>query len=201
MSIATLKRKTQTKYNNMSVNTGTGFSLNGTTRNQGYIGQTSLSRTLVRTLRNGTAVRGHGGCCTDASKAPILQAEFTNLEDNNVVKKSSLSTMGMLKRRYNNKNYNFVKPDSNNNLNTSQYHTDKKKKDCIRCTESTINPDATISCCKECNPNENNVTKPIETYMHISGSQYVEDINKKCLENDIIFAPTANKRTPFAGFN
>ena len=42
-------------------------------------------------------VRGHGGCCTDASKAPILQAKFTNLEDNNVVKKSSLSTMGMLK--------------------------------------------------------------------------------------------------------
>ena len=64
-----------------------GFSLNGTTRNQGYIGQTSLSRTLVRTLRNGTAVRGHGGCCTDASKAPVLQAEFTNLEDNSVVKK------------------------------------------------------------------------------------------------------------------
>ena len=119
MSIATLKRKTQTKYNNMSVNTGTGFSLNGTTRNQGYIGQTSLSRTLVRTLRNGTAVRGHGGCCTDASKAPILQAEFTNLEDNSVVKKSSLNTMGMLKRRYNNKNYNFVKPDSNNNVNSS----------------------------------------------------------------------------------
>ena len=41
----------------MSVNTGTGFSLNGTTRNQGYIGQTSLSRTLVRTLRNGTGCK------------------------------------------------------------------------------------------------------------------------------------------------
>lgn len=201
MSIATLKRKTQTKYNNMSVNTGTGFSLNGTTRNQGYIGQTSLSRTLVRTLRNGTAVRGHGGCCSDASKAPILQAEFTNLEDNSVVKKSSLNTMGMLKRRYNNKNYNFVKPDSNNNINNSQYHTDKIKKDCIRCTESTINTNTTISCCKECNPNENNITKPIETYMHISGSQYVEELNNKCVENDIVFVPTANKRSPFAGFN
>ena len=79
MSIATLKRKTQTKYNNMSVNTGTGFSLNGTRRNQGYIGQTSLSRSLVRTLRNGTAVRGHGGCCTDASKAPILQLSLIHI--------------------------------------------------------------------------------------------------------------------------
>lgn len=201
MSIATLKRKTQTKYNNMSVNTGTGFSLNGTTRNQGYIGQTSLSRTLVRTLRNGTAVRGHGGCCTDASKAPILQSEFTNLEDNSVVKKSSLNTMGMLKRRYNNKNYNFVKPDNNNNINSSQYHTDKIKKDCIRCTESTINTNTTIPCCKECKPNENNITKPIETYMHISGSQYVDELNKRCVENDTVFVPTATKRSPFAGFN
>ena len=32
-------------------------------------------------------------------------------------------------------------------------------------------------------------------------SQDNEDINKKCLENDIIFVPTTNKRAPFAGFN
>ncbi len=47
MSLATLKKKTQAKYKNNSVNKGT-FSLNGTTRNQGYVGQTSLSRTFVR---------------------------------------------------------------------------------------------------------------------------------------------------------
>lgn len=201
MSIATLKRKTLTKYNNMSVNTGTGFSLNGTTRNQGYVGQTSLSRTLVRTLRNGSAVRGHGGCCTDASKAPIIQTEFTNLEDNAIVKKSSLNTMGMLKRRYNNKNYNFVKPDNNNNINTSQYHTDRVKKDCIRCTESTINTKVSIPCCNECKPNENNITKPIETYMHISGSQHTQDLTLKCAENDKLYVPTSMKKAPFAGFN
>ena len=50
MSIATLKRKTQTKYNNMSVGSTQGFSLNGGFRNQGYVGQTSLSRSLSRTL-------------------------------------------------------------------------------------------------------------------------------------------------------
>jgi len=53
MSIATLKRKTQTQYNNMSVGSKTGFSLNGTHRSQGYIGQTSLSRSLPKTLMKG----------------------------------------------------------------------------------------------------------------------------------------------------
>jgi len=43
MSIATLKRKTMTEYNRMSVGY-TNFSLNGTRRNQGYVGQTMLSR-------------------------------------------------------------------------------------------------------------------------------------------------------------
>lgn len=47
MSLATLKRKTASKYNNNSVNKV--FSINGTHRNQGYIGQTSLSRTYVHT--------------------------------------------------------------------------------------------------------------------------------------------------------
>ena len=61
MSIATLKRKTQAKYNNMSVGNTHGFSINGTHRNQGYVGQTSLSRSLPRTLMKGNAVRGHGG--------------------------------------------------------------------------------------------------------------------------------------------
>ena len=50
MSLATLKKKTQAKYKNNSVNKST-FSLNGTTRNQGYVGQTSLSRTFVRSLK------------------------------------------------------------------------------------------------------------------------------------------------------
>ena len=42
MSIATLKRKTFAKYNNSSVQSNEGFSINGMYRNQGYVGQTSL---------------------------------------------------------------------------------------------------------------------------------------------------------------
>ena len=40
MSIVALKRKTDAKYKNVSANQINGFSLNGTKRLQGYIGQT-----------------------------------------------------------------------------------------------------------------------------------------------------------------
>ena len=66
MSIATLKRKTQTKYNNMSVGTE-GFSINGVFRNQGYVGQTSLTRSLPRTLQ-----KGSGGCCGTYNDVPVV---------------------------------------------------------------------------------------------------------------------------------
>ena len=59
MSIVALKRKTNTQYNNMSANRK-GFSLNGTHRSQGYVGQTVLSRSLPRTLMRGNKIgRAH----------------------------------------------------------------------------------------------------------------------------------------------
>jgi hypothetical protein len=48
MSITTLKRKTSAKYNNSSVGQKQ-FSINGTTKNQGWVGQTSLSRSFPMT--------------------------------------------------------------------------------------------------------------------------------------------------------
>ena len=45
MSLATLKKKTEAKYKNLSVGLPQ-FSINGSLRNQGYVGQTSLSRSL-----------------------------------------------------------------------------------------------------------------------------------------------------------
>lgn len=70
MSLATLKKKTAHKYNNNSVNQPQ-FSLNGTHRNQGFIGQTSLSRTTTS----------------------------TTTEDSQVVKPSVLSSNGMIAQR------------------------------------------------------------------------------------------------------
>ena len=96
MSIATLKRKSLVKYNNMSVGSPNGFSLNGTHRNQGYIGQTSLSRHLSRTLMKGSTVRGGGGCCGTYYQPGIVQSAVTSLEDSTVVKTSVLGTKGMI---------------------------------------------------------------------------------------------------------
>jgi hypothetical protein len=98
MSIATLKKKTLAKYNNLSVGQKQ-FSINGTTRNQGYIGQTSLSRSLIHTPLKNAVPRGHGGCCS--TPQPIIKAsEIYSLEDNTVVKPSVLSTKGLLATRY-----------------------------------------------------------------------------------------------------
>lgn len=190
MSIATLKRKTQTKYNNMSVGTN-GFSLNGTRRNQGYVGQTSLSRTLVRNLRNGTELRGHGSCCEN-NKATILQNETICMNDNDVVKKSSLSTRGMLKTRHCNSECNTVKPDNNNNINTQADFIDRKKKECINCTTSTIDLGDTIYC---------NIAKPEEAYLVKSSGSYIQELNKACTNNDDIYVPYSVLKQPFAGFN
>jgi hypothetical protein len=98
MSIVALKRKTEAKYNNSSVGQKQ-FSINGTTRNQGYIGQTSLSRSLIHTPLKNTVPRGYGGCCSVAQRN-IKASEICSLEDNTVVKPSVLSTKGLLATRY-----------------------------------------------------------------------------------------------------
>ena len=100
MSIVTLKRKVQTQYNNMSVGSKNGFSLNGTHRNQGYIGQTMLSRSLPRTPMKGNEPKGHGGCCGKYTQNGIIQSAVTSLNDPTIIKKSVLETKGMIRTHY-----------------------------------------------------------------------------------------------------
>ena len=95
MSIVTLKKKTQTQYNNMSVGMKQ-FSLNGGHRSQGYIGQESLSRTLCRTLSGGNqqmgyALKGHGGCWGTFPIINIQASETFSTEDISVIKPSVIS--------------------------------------------------------------------------------------------------------------
>jgi len=100
MSIVTLKRKTFAKYNNNSVNSPEGFSLNGTHRSQGYIGQTSLSRSFPRTPMKGNVAKGHGGCCGKYPQGPIIQSAVISQEDPSIVKLSSLSNRGLIDTKY-----------------------------------------------------------------------------------------------------
>jgi hypothetical protein len=101
MSEATFKKKTQSKYNNNSVSQGhQGFSLNGTHRSQGWVGQELRSRTLVRTLNRAGANRGHGGCCGKYPRPFVIPSEIRSTENANVVKPSVLNTPGMMRERF-----------------------------------------------------------------------------------------------------
>lgn len=142
MSLATLKKKTQTKYNNMSVNSG--FYLNGTTRNQGYIGQTSLSRSLPKTIMQGVVMHGHGGCCGTFQLKPAIQSGIDYQNDFMAKKKSVLNTKGMLanrKIRYldseNNSKSQVVKSDTNQNNNTQVDFINIKKESTIASVDSS----------------------------------------------------------------
>jgi len=99
MSINTLKKKTQAKYNNSSVGQNQ-FSLNGTHRSQGWVGQTMLSRSLPRTPLKGQTPKGYGGCCgTYNKKQGIIQSAVTTLNNNNIIKPSVISNKGMLEEK------------------------------------------------------------------------------------------------------
>jgi hypothetical protein len=99
MSISTLKKKTQAKYNNMSVGQNQ-FSLNGAHRSQGWVGQSMLSRSLPRTPMQGQTPKGHGGCCGTYNKSQgIIQSAVSSLNDNDVIKPSVISNKGMLEEK------------------------------------------------------------------------------------------------------
>jgi hypothetical protein len=124
MSIATLKKKSAAKYNNNSAGAPL-FSLNGTHRNQGYVGQTSLSRFTSRTLVRNGGLRNHGGCCGTFDIGQPVFSGITTTEDSNVVKNSVLNNDGMINTKYRwirrPQPYAVVKNDSNHNVN-SQYN-------------------------------------------------------------------------------
>jgi hypothetical protein len=197
MSLATLKKKTQAKYNNSSVGASQ-FSINGTHRNQGYIGQTSLSRSLPRTLAKGNTPKGHGGCCGKyVVKPPILSA-VTSTEDNSVVKSSVLSYTGMAATKYRwirrSEPVITVKPDNNQNANTQQQYIEYLK----RLTIQEINSCDNTKVFHPCSSNKStcNFTKPETDYVPMSQGQYLLELNNKCTNNNYM-NPSANQRTPF----
>jgi hypothetical protein len=121
MSEATFKKKTQYNYHNNSVNRGhQGFSLNGTHRSQGWVGQELRGRTLVRTLNRGGANRGHGGCCGTYPTPFVIPSEICSTENPYVVKNSVINTPGMLRKRFawiwRPEPYTVVKPDDNHGV-------------------------------------------------------------------------------------
>lgn len=207
MSIATLKRKTQTKYNNMSVGEKN-FSLSGTHRNQGFVGQTMLSRSLPRSLMNGNTLRGNGGCCGTYRIMPNVLSAVSSTEDSTILKPSVMNNAGMLDTKYRwisrGGTFSTVKPDSNHNINTN----DQYIKNLARTTLTKLNNEpcmktpSTIAILKKCNRTcyqQPHYTKPEDSYVPISSGEYIRRINNLCTSNDTPFIPRPTHNTPLPG--
>ena len=212
MSIATLKKKTAAKYNNASVNVPQ-FSINGGYRNQGWVGQTTLSRSLPKTPMVGNTPKGHGGCCGTYNIGTIVQSAVTSTNNPADIKPSVLSNDGMIATKYRwigrPAPYTSVKPSAGNNLNDqSDYITQK--------TKSTINDinrnHPSIPKCKEScknsifkgrtdTPHGINADSVTKTVGPQTGGEYVSELGDKCISTDVKFQDqnnTGNGGTPFA---
>ncbi len=126
MSLATLKRKTAAKYNNSSVGHAN-FSLNGTHRSQGYVGQNLRSESCM--------------LCTN---------------DINVIKSSVSGSSNHVHAKHLNTTRpraDTVKPDSNHIQNSQHtYIEHERKKAIIGCLEpDTTPPIPRVPCSKSVN--------------------------------------------------
>lgn len=209
MSEATLKRKTAAKYNNMSVGTKTGFSLNGGHRSQGYVGQTNLSRSNPRTLAKGNTLKGAGGCCGKFYIGNSVISGVTSTEDPNIIKSSVIDNDGMIATKYRwirrPAPYTSVKSDYHLNNNTGGEYTDyihqKTIKDINDCGDNTKICNTSSNTCKNIISQTKvsklfNFTKPQRgpKFIPKSQSEYLYQLNKKC---GIIYKPNESiQKTP-----
>lgn len=136
MSIYTLKRKTDASYRTMSTGQVC-FSLNGGHRSQGYVGQTSLSRSLPRTLMHGDTARGSSACCGKYISVPIVSSGILDMNISTTTKKSVVSSRGRIVKRYpwilggasteTGVERGWVKPDTSHSLNTQNTYVDTRR--------------------------------------------------------------------------
>ena len=196
----------------MSVNETKGFSINGTHRSQGYVGQTSLSRSLPRTLMKGITPRGHGGCCGTYKQTPIVQSAVTSTENPNVIKSSVMGTSGMLATKYRWTKrpapYTSVKPDNTLNMNSQGEYVISLGKRAMVVADASNNVSKQLGAVSNGNNYDSyyrkthcNFTKPASNYIPISQGELLLKINDRCTENNIVSVQRSTQGTPFLGFN
>jgi hypothetical protein len=216
MSLVVLKRKTATLYKNMSTGQSQ-FSINGTRRNLGYIGQSLTSRRFIYTPMKGNVERGHGGCCGTYRVLNIRPSNMLCLNDNSVVKPSSMNTRGMISTKYQWVRrpypYSSTKPVYSVGNSVSLYIERKARRrlqEEKECGDENL-VSAEISCERkvypgglECGRNsEKTITKPASFYASISQGDYLRKLNKACVGLDdgkLVIVHTTQK-TPFACSN
>jgi len=215
MSIATLKRKTQAQYNNSSVGQPN-FSLNGTRRSAGYVGQDTLGRSLVRSLSHNGALRGHGGCCGKYPTPQVVTSpEMSGLNNPSIVKSSCLNTNGLIMTKYRwirrPALASSTKPNSYLNLNDQSTYIDNLARttiaECAECYKLGDSVPKTCDC-KMTNYNYNmysnkipNIVKPDSYTGALDASDVVRNLNRACVSNDDFKIPNNIHGTPFGKGN
>lgn len=206
MSIVALKRKSAAIKNQSTGRTG--FSINGTTRNQGYVGQTLQSRHLIHTPHGGAVRKDYNGCCNDFDIPP---SELTCLEDSSVVKSSVLSYKGMMAKRMLGTTFNVVKPDSNHiGTNQSAYIDRLKRKNLKQIEDFCPEPEDPAPVKEDaCRLLRNlkgarifskpktvcNIAKKVGADTH---AEYMASLNKACTADDVSYVVNVNfLRTPY----
>lgn len=206
MSIVALKRKSAALKN---LSTGRdGFSINGTTRNQGYIGQTLQSRHLIHTPHGGAVRKDYSGCCNDLDIPP---SEIINLEDSSVVKTSVLSYKGMMAKRMLGTTFNVVKPDGNHIGTHQGAYIDRLKRKNLKqiedyCPEPADPQPVREDACKLLRTLKGarifskphtlcNIAKKVGPDTH---EERVAALNKSCTADDVSYIVNTNVlRTPY----
>lgn len=198
MSIATLKKKTAAKYNNNSVGEQL-FSINGTHRNQGYVGQTSLSRFTSRTLVRNGGLRNHGGCCGTFDIGKPVLTGISTTEDSNIVKPSVLSNDGMIMTKYRwirrSQPFAAVKNDSNRNTNNQSNYIKNVRNCIVNSNAATYKVPVCVDTSSSHCSNAVTYAKPASAYtgpgtvapfkgVALSQSEYTAFFKSKCSEQD-----------------
>jgi hypothetical protein len=215
MSLATLKKKTANQYNNLSVNEKQ-FSINGTRRSQGYVGQTMLSRHFPATLMRGDVARGHGGCCGQYFTGQMVKSTgIPDLNDPNIVKNSVLNNLGHYHTSYKwiwrPQPETTVKNIGYNKINDQQSHIDDKIKKTISCITNKINkeplcPNNPSNICYKKRPFGSTIhyprhytiiTKPESTYTSRSQGEFIKALAGSCtINNKPPINPNSNQPLP-----
>lgn len=216
MSLQAMKRKTGTLYRNLSANR-TGFSINGTRRNQGYIGQTSLERHLVNTPMKGTVAKGAGGCCGTYRIGTIVQTGVNYFNNTGVVKKSVLGSYGRVRTHFRwiwrPQPYTTVKPTAGLNLNTQGDRVSRRSSNYAKVVDGCTNMSKPCSY-RVCSalPAEQRtrlttiihrpvtvVTKPESSFVAMAQSEYLYRVKGKCTVNDEVFVAKKTCGQPILG--
>jgi hypothetical protein len=219
MSIVALKRKTAAQYNNNSVGFKN-FSINSISRNQGYVGQDSRSRSLIKTPMVGPTPKGHGGCCGQYRVSIVVPSGINYFEDNTRIKSSVLSNYGSIATHYRwigrPQPFTTVKPDTNLSLNNSQgAHIQNVERACINCT-NTINANST-AIPGTADDNATVVNNPyIYKYKNyqrralcpaitkdvgpLDQSTFILELDSACVNSTVTNIPYGVQKAPFPGF-